>query len=153
MQDYGQLLVITAKSNSIVCSKEIVFSFFTDTKLFVIFEQVKNVVHKVIFMWILFIMQSVLKGLFEDGYYIDPVGRRDKLQRAFNFFNKLVSACSSLLIHVNFVSDHYARDVRALVAHFLIPVPEIYISHFSIHVKHQYACMSTKIISWVKFIE
>ena len=79
MQDYEQLLVITAKSNPMVCSKEIVFPFFTDPKLFVVFEQVKYVVHEVVFMWILFIVQSVLERLFEDRYYIYPVGCRDKL--------------------------------------------------------------------------
>ena len=56
--------MITAKSNS-AGSKEIVLSFLPDTELLVVFEQVKNVVHEIILVGVLFIMQSVLECLFE----------------------------------------------------------------------------------------
>ena len=134
-------------------SEEIVFSLFSNPKLFVVFEQVKNIVHEVIFMWVLFIMQGVLEGLLEYRYNIDSVCCRHKLQGALYFLNELVSACSCLFVHVDFVCDYDAGYVRTLVAHFLVPVPKILISHLPIHVKHQDASMRSKVIGWVQLIE
>ena len=146
------LLVITAKSNS-AGSKEIVLSLFSNTKLFVVFEQVKNVIHEIIFVGVLFIMQSVLECLLKYRNDIHPVCRWDELQRTLDFLYKLVPARHRLLVHVNFVRNYYAGYVRALVAHFLVPIPQILIRHLPVHVEHQNAGVRPKVVGRVQLIE
>ena len=144
--------MITAKSNS-AGSKEIVLSLLPDTELLVVFEQVKNVVHEIILVGILFIMQSVLEGLFEYRHHVDSVGCRHELQGTLDFFNKLVPARYCLLVHVDFVCNYNARNVRTLVAHLLVPIPQILIGDLPIDIEHQNACVRSEVVRRMEFIE
>ena len=118
-----------------------------------IIEQVQNIIHKIVFVWVLFVVESWFKSLLKDGDDICAIGCWDKFQRAINLFKELVAAIDSLFLQINFVRDADARNVRALIAHFSVPVSQIGIGHFSCHIEYQNANVRAKVVSRMQFIE
>ena len=118
-----------------------------------IIEQVQNIIHKIVLMWVLFVVESWFKRLLKDGDDICAIGCWDKFQRAINLFKELVAAIDSLFLQIYFVCDADARNVRALIAHFSVPVSQIGIGHFSCHIEYQNANVRAKVVSRMQFIE
>ena len=118
-----------------------------------IVEQVQNIIHKIVFVWILFVVKSLFKRLLKDGDDVCAIGCRDKFQRAIDFFKELVAAIDSLFLQINFVRDADAGNMWALIAHFSIPVSQIGIGNLSCHIEYQNANVRAKVVSRVQFIE
>ena len=104
-------------------------------------------------MWVLFVVESLFKCLLKDGDNICAIGRWDKFQRAINLFEELVAAIDGLLLQIYFVRDADARNVRALIAHFSVPVPQIGIGNLPRHIEYQNANVRAKVVSRMQFIE
>ena len=120
---------------------------------FRIVKQVQNIIHKIIFMWVLFVVKTLFKCLLKDGDDVCAIGCWDKFQRAINLFKELVAAIDSLFLQIYFVCDADARNMWALIAHFCVPVPQIGIGNLSCHIKYQNANVRAKVVSRVQFIE
>ena len=104
-------------------------------------------------MRILFVVKSLFKRLLKDGDNICAISRWDEFQRAINLFKELVAAIDGLLLQIYFICDADARYVRALIAHFSVPVSQIGIGYFSCHIKYQNANVRAKVVSRVQFIK
>ena len=98
-------------------------------------------------------MESLFKRLLKDGDDICAIGCWDKFQRAINLFKELVAAIDSLFLQINFVRDADARNVRALIAHFSVPVPQIGVGNFPGHIKYQNTDVRAKVVRRMQFIE
>ena len=72
-------------------------------------------------MGILFVVQSCLKSLLEDGNDVGTICSRYEFKRALNFFDKLVATMDCLFLHINLVGDDDTGDVGALVSHLTVP--------------------------------
>ena len=118
-----------------------------------IVEQVQNIIHKIVFMWVLFVVKTLFKRLLKDGDDVCAIGCWDKFQRAINLFKELVAAVNSLFLQIYFVRDADAGNMWALIAHFCVPVPQIGIGNLSCHIKYQNANVRAKVVSRVQFIE
>ena len=97
-------------------------------------------------MRICFVVCSHFEGLLKYLNNVSAIGSRNKIEGTSDFFNKLVSAGGDLLVHINFVGNHKAWNMRAMTPHFSVPVSKVRISNFALRVKHQHANMSTEVI-------
>ena len=43
--------------------------------------------------------------------------------------------------------------MRTLVAHFLVPLPQILIGNLSVYIEYKNACVSTEVVRWVQLIK
>ena len=104
-------------------------------------------------MRVFLIVGTHFEGLLENGDDVCAICGADKVKRAADFFNEFVPARRDLLVHINFVGDHDARNMRAVTAHLLVPVLKIRVGDLSLRVEHQDAHVCTEVISRVQFIE
>ena len=116
-------------------------------------QQVENIVHEIILMWIELVMQASFQTLLEDGDHIRAIGCRYELQRAANLFKELVSAIDGLLLQVDLVSNADAGNVRALVSHLSVPVAQISIGDLACDVENHDAYVGAEVVRRVKLIE
>ena len=98
-------------------------------------------------------MEAGLEGLLKDGDNVCAIGRWDKFKRASDLFEELVAAIDGLLLQIYFVRDADARNVRALIAHFSVPVPQVGVSNLAGHIEYQDANVRAKVVSRMQFIE
>ena len=82
------------------------------------------------------VVEPHLKRLLEHGDDVSTVGRRYEVERTADLLDEFVATGSGLFVHVDFVSDDHARNVRAVVAQLLVPVFQVLISDFAVCVEH-----------------
>ena len=91
--------------------------------------------------------------MLEDGDDVGAVRGRYELKRAIDLFKEFVAAVDCLLLHVDLVGDADAGDVRALVAHLRVPVPQIGVGHLARHVENHDADVRAEVVRRVQLIE
>ena len=116
-------------------------------------KQIKNIVHKVVFVRIFLVVQSCFQCLLENCDDVSAIGSRDEFKRALDFFKELVATVNGLLLQVDFVCDADAGNVGALVPHLGVPVAQIGVGHFARHIKHHYANVRSEVVRRMQLIE
>ena len=104
-------------------------------------------------MRVFLIVGTHLKRLLENGYDVRAICGANKVKRTADFFNEFVPARRYLLVHINFVGDDDAGNMRAVTAHLLVPVFQIGVGNLSLRVEHQNAHVRTEVISRMQFVE
>ena len=99
------------------------------------------------------VVEPHLERLLEHGDDIGAVGRRYKVERTDDLLNEFVATGGGLFVHVDFVSDDHAGNVRAVVAQLLVPVLQVLISDFAVCVKHQDADVRSVVVGGMQLIE
>ena len=98
-------------------------------------------------------MEPGFKRLRKDGDNIGAIGGWDELKRALDLLKELIATIDGLLLEVDFVSDANAGNVRALIAHFSVPVSQIRVGHLSRDIEDHDANVGAEVIRWVKLVE
>ena len=98
-------------------------------------------------------MGAQFECLLEYSYDVRTVGRRHEVKWASYFFYELVPARCDLLVHINFVSDHEARNVRTVTPHLFVPVLKVSVRYLALRIEDQNAYVRAEVVGWVQFVE
>lgn len=94
-------------------------------------------------------MKPHFQRLLKHCHYIGTVRSGHKVEGAADFLYELIAPCCCFFVHVYFVCNHHAGNVRAVFSKFFVPILQILIGNFAICVEDQYADVGAVVVSWV----
>ncbi len=119
----------------------------------VVLEQLHDLIHEVVFVWILLVLNSHVEGLLEDLDNVRSVRGAHKVKRHLQIFHKLVLSLRSSLVNIDLIGNNNARNMRAVVPHLFVPMLQILISDAPIRVKDEDSNMGAEEVRGMQLIE